>query len=183
MSRFENFPKDVIFYLALKLDLSDILSLCRTCKKFNISICENRYFWIARLRSDYDINYMTIKPIDPKIYYRFVKKYINLYTNRQLTKAAEGGHKDIVQLMIDKGANPDRGLFGAAEGGHKDIVQMMIDKGADDWNEGLAAAAFGGHIDIVQMMINKGATDWDLGRLAASLKGHQDITELLGKGY
>ena len=66
-------PKDIIFTIGLKLDLPDILSLCRTCKKINDGICNNRYFWIARLRQDYNIDYLSVKPINPKNTINFIK--------------------------------------------------------------------------------------------------------------
>ena len=51
----------------------------------------------------------------------------------------------------------------ACEGGHMDIVQLMIQKGADDWNGGLWKACYGGHMDIIQLMIQKGAYNWNGG--------------------
>ena len=44
------------------------------------------------------------------------------------------------------------------EGGHMNIVQLMIECGANDWNSGLSGACEGGHIVIVQLMIERGAT-------------------------
>ena len=180
MSRFENLPKDVIFYLALTLDLPEILSLCSTSKKFNISVCENRAFWIRRLKLDYGINYMSIKPVDPKTYYKFYKDYGIEYIGDQLYWATKEGSLDIIKLLIKDGAtNWNLGLAGAARGGHKDIVQLMIDKGAYNWYRGLTGAAKGGHKDIVQMMINEGATNWNDGLYWATRGGHKDIIEFL----
>ena len=177
--------KDIICYIGLKLDLPDVLSLGMTCKKFNVSICENRYFWMTRLRSDYDINYLTIKPIDPKKYYRFVINYDNLSSDNQLNKlyyAAKNRSLDIIKLLIKNGVTDwNYGLWGAAEGGHKDIVKLMIKKGVTSWSPGLAGAAEGGHIDIVQLMIEKGANNWNGGLHNAALGGHIDIVELMIK--
>jgi ankyrin repeat protein len=47
---------------------------------------------------------------------------------------------DIVQLMLDKGADPNEGLWGAAWGGHMDIVQFMLSKGATNLDSALNAA-------------------------------------------
>ena len=98
--------------------------------------------------------------------------------DRALARAAEGGHMDIVQLMLDKGADPNWGIARAAEGGHMDIVQLMLDKGATDYNKGLSGAASGGHMDIVQLMLKKGA-DPNWGIEPAAEHGHLDIVQLM----
>ncbi len=51
------------------------------------------------------------------------------------------------------------GLYYACEGGHMDIVELMIERGATNWNDGLHNACCGGHIDIAKLMIEKGATE------------------------
>ena len=52
-------------------------------------------------------------------------------------------------------------MSSAAEKGHLDVVQFMIDKGANDWNQAMLSAAENGYTEIVQLMIEKGADDWD----------------------
>ncbi len=98
----------------------------------------------------------------------------------ELNLACRGGHIQIVQLMIEKGATDwGWGLAGACEGGHMQLVQMMIDKGATWWNEGLLCACYGGHIEIVKLMIEKGATCWDRGLKCACIGGHMEIVKLM----
>jgi hypothetical protein len=53
------------------------------------------------------------------------------------------------------------GMHGAANGGHKDLIDYFISKGADDWNAGLRGAAGGNHKDLVEFFISKGADDFD----------------------
>jgi len=92
------------------------------------------------------------------------------------------GNQDIVELMIEKGANNwNLGLFGACRGGHQEIVQLMITMGATDWNGGLYAACEHGHKEIVELMIKKGANNWNQGLHNACRKGHQEIIELMIK--
>ena len=92
---------------------------------------------------------------------RLIKKSViesNNYFNwnNGMHGAAEGGHMNIVKLMIKKGAsNWNKGMYGAAEGGHIDIIQFFIDKGADDWNWSMQGADCFGHIDIVEFFIDK----------------------------
>ena len=93
--------------------------------------------------------------------------------------AAAGGHKELVQLMLDKGANNyNDGLAFAALVGHMDIVQLMLDKGADP-NNGLSGAALGGHLDIVQLMLDKGATNLDYALRVSEHFGHTECAELI----
>ena len=93
--------------------------------------------------------------------------------------AAAGGHKELVQLMLDKGANNyNDGLAFAALGGHMDIVQLMLDKGADP-NNGLSGAALVGHMDIVQLMLDKGATNLDYALRVSEHFGHTECAELI----
>ena len=81
-----------------------------------------------------------------------------------LEEACKIGNKEIVELMIEKGAdNWNRGLYGACKGGNKENVELMIEKGANCWNEGLCGACERGNKEIVEMMIEKGANDWDRG--------------------
>ena len=67
-----------------------------------------------------------------------------------LQGACKGGHKEIIQLMIEEGIYSwNYGLLGACEGGHKEIIQLMIEKGARDWNRGLQGACSGGNKEII----------------------------------
>ena len=73
-----------------------------------------------------------------------------------LKYACVGGQKDIVNMMIKKGANYwNQGLYGACKGGDKELVNIIIERGADDWNEGLYGACRGGHKEIANLMIEK----------------------------
>jgi hypothetical protein len=45
-------------------------------------------------------------------------------------------------------------MYSAALGGHKEIVQIMLDLGAKDYDEAMACAARNGHKEIVQMIKN-----------------------------
>ena len=54
-----------------------------------------------------------------------------------IPQAASWGHRDLVQLLLDAGAEPNKGandgvtpLHMAAYFGHKDIVKILLDYGA-----------------------------------------------------
>jgi len=78
-------------------------------------------------------------------------------TQEEFKNACKHGH--ILSIIhSDKSWNWDLGLSYACEGGHMEIVQLMIEKGATDWNWGLQYVCKNGHMEIVQLMIDKGAT-------------------------
>jgi hypothetical protein len=87
-----------------------------------------------------------------------------------LHKAADNGHKEMVGMLIERGANVDAAhkdgrtpLHLAALRGHKEIVGMLIGKGAnvnaadEDGVAPLHYAAGYGHKEIVGMLIERGA--------------------------
>ena len=53
------------------------------------------------------------------------------------------------------------GMIIAAKGGYMEIIQLMIDKGANNWNKGLHVACKEGHLEIAKLMIDRGATNWN----------------------
>ena len=103
------------------------------------------------------INYLLYLTLDVKNE-PYIER-INYDWNWGLFKACKHGHKDLAELMIEKGANGlNWGLQGACEGGHKALALYMIQKGADDWNYGLYGACHGGSKELALYMIQKGAT-------------------------
>ncbi|KAF4928951.1 Ankyrin-3 [Colletotrichum viniferum] len=116
-----------------------------------------------------------------------------------LTAAAYDGTLDIVNLLLDKGADinsPDGwALQAAAAEGHYDVVKELLDRGADvnslteneNFPQGTAlqAAAESGKVEIVTLLIEYGVNP-DLGAgedtfpiMAAAMRGEQTILELL----
>ncbi len=104
--------------------------------------------------------------------------------NCGMYQACEGGHIDIINILIENGANIDYEIFQVAcKNGNLDIVNMMIKKGADGWDYGLYGACQGGNLDIVNMMIKKGASYLDIGLRGACEGGHLEImTYMIEKG-
>ena len=70
---FKRLYTDVIYQIALKLDLEDLANLCIADKKMS-RICQDDYFWLMRLNSEYGL---MVKPENEswKEFFKNVKKY------------------------------------------------------------------------------------------------------------
>ena len=97
--------KDADFIILSKLNDKDLLSVCVTNKYAN-RLCNNEDFWRNRFISKYDAEYMKYKLENRswKRFYLLITKYLN-------------GSK-----------NWNKGMFGAAQGGHKDLVELFQQK-------------------------------------------------------
>ncbi|XP_069102008.1 ankyrin repeat domain-containing protein 50-like [Argopecten irradians] len=98
-----------------------------------------------------------------------------------LSKAAGKGHREIVELLLSHGVDPNSGnaLLVATICCHREIVELLLSYGADP-NSALASAAEGGHIDIVKILLSHGADPKKGDALSeAAGKGHREIVELL----
>ena len=138
-------------------------------------------YYIAKLEEKFEIPYIPTIGYNPEKFYKTSGYSTKVVKSAAMRWAARGGHIDIVQLMLERGANNfNQAMKYASKGGHIDIVQLMLDKGANDFNEAMEWAAIGGHIDIVQLMLDKGANDdfeWTL--IYAAKGGHIDIVQLM----
>lgn len=85
-----------------------------------------------------------------------------------LFKAAEGGHIEVVNLLLDLGVDADVSPVGspayaAARFGHVDVVRTLAEHGGDihaafAFNmTPVFAAAYGGHVDVIRVLISLGA--------------------------
>jgi len=105
--------------------------------------------------------------------------------NGALVFAVRKGHKKIVKILLDRGADAKnkQALEGAALYGHEEIVKILLDNGADTKNsEALLYATRKGHTRIVKILLDSGADDEvkniDALRSAAAW-GHKEIVKIL----
>ena len=96
---------------------------------------------------------------------------INFLTKRKesaLITAAENNHNDVVQLLLDRGADPNMAdqdgftpLFFAVQDGFIDVVQTLLDRGAEpnmvnhDGHTPIEWAATDGHEDVVRLLLDR----------------------------
>ncbi|KAJ7059443.1 hypothetical protein C8F01DRAFT_1295268 [Mycena amicta] len=123
-----------------------------------------------------------------------------------LQAASDGGHPDIVRLLLEHGADVNmqgghdgNALQAASHSGHLDVVRLLLEHGADvnaqgghygnalrrHYENALQAASAGGHLDVVRLLLEHGADVNTQGGgyrnalQATSAGGHLDVVRLL----
>lgn len=100
----------------------------------------------------------------------------NICLNLGLYAASIGGHINIVDMMLARGAtNLNDALYLACESDHLNIINLLISKGANN----LIRACRFGNIDIVKIMFSHGAEDIETGLSHACFHGYIDIVKFL----
>ena len=115
-----------------------------------------------------------------------------------LMAASYSGEKEIVQLLLKRGADPNApggeygsALIAASYSGEKEIVQLLLEHGSEinaqgsKYGSALIAASYSGEKEIVQLLLEHGADinaqgGWyGSALIAASLSGEKEIVQLL----
>ncbi|KIW11455.1 hypothetical protein PV08_10755 [Exophiala spinifera] len=124
---------------------------------------------------------------------------INAPSLPALPAASSRGHKEVVQLLLERGAHIDAkaigetALMGASLGGYQEIVKTLLDHGADpnlvDNTGNTALLMVSGtrheHVEIVKMLIDRGAhvdhTDkrGNTALHAAAARGYANVVRVL----
>jgi len=123
--------KQSLILIAMELDLPSIINFCKTSNKVNKSVCKNKFFWINKLKKDYDFVFKTKR--DPKEYYKLLFKSVD----------------------IDKEFDPNVGLILSSYYGYDDLVEYFLDKGAADLENAAIKAAETNNIKVLDILIPK----------------------------
>jgi hypothetical protein len=96
---------------------------------------------------------------------------------------SSGSLDDVKQLFDDHdgewSCNMDTAFELACGGGNLEVVQFLIEKGANNLRGGFDEACREGRIDIAKLMIDKGVRDWGIGIYNAGFKGQRIIVNLI----
>jgi len=90
----ENFPKDVLVLIALKLDLLSIINFSQTSEIIKSKVYDNIYFWKQKLKDDFKVSVL-----------RENSSCKDLFLNKSLLKGINEDNLDLVKLSLDEGAN------------------------------------------------------------------------------
>jgi hypothetical protein len=106
------------------------------------------------------------------------------YLGFALGAACRVGHRDIIRLLVARGARAwNIALHGACRGGQVDIADWAICCGARDWDLALAGACRAGHAKLVHAMIEYGATALNWGLARACRGGHLQLArDIIARG-
>ena len=147
------------------MELLDTLSLATKNRLIN-QYLNDEEFWRIRFEKDYPSDFDKVNKLKQRSWKDFsllLIKYIDLsygHYEEAMYYAAEGGHRDLVDFFISKGANNwNMAMYYAAERGHRDLVDFFISKGANSLKLAMDYAEKAGHRDLVDFLISKGAKD------------------------
>jgi len=192
MNRFDHLSNDMIVYIALTMDLPEILTYCRLSKRFNRLVCEDPGFWFRRLERDYGItpDRAIIHPryTNPKSYYQEITNdFRNVREDlfNQLRVAIDYGMVDRIKNLIENKGVPPTG-YHLLYVRDLDIAKYLVSKGADPTyvhpvlSSPVTMAAARGYLDLVKFYFENPNIIVRSGYVSgAAAAGHVDVLEFL----
>jgi len=154
-----------------------------TWRYFYLYICK----YISKLYEEFGIPYIPTKDYNPIKFYNNINKK-NFYKNKNnnyiynkaMKEASKGDHIEIVNLMIEKGANDfNSAMVYASAEGNMEIVKLMIEKGVNTFNSSMKYSSQGGHMEIVKLMIENGGNNFNSAMVYAGKGGHLEIVKFM----
>jgi len=85
----EKLPKDMIIYLAMEMELPEILSFCKTSKKTNERVCKDNNFWRNKIKKDRP-NLLDYLSEDEKNYRKIYERIYESKFNNVITFTEDG---------------------------------------------------------------------------------------------
>lgn len=191
MNTFDKLPNDVVIYMALSMDLPQLLSLCSSSQRFNKIICQNDTFWLNKLNNDFGVIKANV-PVwrTSREYYKYISEQLIHYApDDLLLYSAMAGDLVLVKIAIQKGADvhyrDDRALKEAVIGNYFNVVRYLVNQGADVHSQhdfSLSFASRDGRLEMVKFLVENGATvdAWDNSALKNAVKYNKlDVVKYL----
>ena len=125
-------------------------------------------YTLAKLEEDYKIPYIPTKGCNPERLLLWTEKYKKetLFTEA-LKCSAAGGHIQLIDYFLEKGADIESGLNAAGRYSNIDVVKYLISKGATHYGFLLHGAILGEKLEIMKFAIDtlklKG---WDINHIS-----------------
>jgi len=172
-SWFLDLPEEIINEIVLCVPLIDRFRLSKVSKIFEKLTYQKRVKIICA--KDYEEALYACDILS-------ILRYNSPFPREYFLHACSIGYKEIVQLMISKFNNADKyniGLYSAAHSGNINIIQLMIDYGANDLSHGLYNAYEGKEIEAFKYLLSKGAIDENNIFISAIRQGHIEFIKLI----
>lgn len=119
--------KQSLILIAMELDLPSVLNFCKSSKKINNSVCKNKFFWINKLKKDYNFDFTKTKR-NAKEYYKILYKS-NENPNIGLESSVSLGYDDLVEYFLNKNLiSLDTLNYVIKNTNNIDILDMLIPK-------------------------------------------------------
>ena len=119
--------KQSLILIAMELDLPSLLNFCKSGKFINDSVCKNKYFWINKLKRDYNFVF-TNNSDNPREYYKLLYKAENK-PGTSLETAVSSGYTDLVDYLLkNKDIKPAYLSYIIKETDDVDMLDILIPK-------------------------------------------------------
>src|SRR5581483_1196561 len=167
-----------LFFYFTAAELSNILLEVELVPGFS-RLLNSKIFW--RYIWKRDISSFLPMPENAYEQYKEILNKVSkiLVKYEKINYLAENGYDILLSPLLNNVEDYNWAIKNAATGGQIEIVELMLEKGANDYNQTLACAAFGGHIGIVRLMLEKGANNYNLAMAYAAEKGYIKIIRLM----
>ena len=125
--------KDVDQKILSELDDKSLFKFCMT-HQYGSTLCKDDLFWKKRFISRYGYANKN-EARSWKNFYMSVIYYIDKYKAGALYEVSKTGFKniDLINFFLVRGGDVNMGMLGAVLGGHKNLVEYYIERGANDF--------------------------------------------------
>jgi hypothetical protein len=173
----EDLPREMINEILSRLDKPNLFQASNVCKLWRREALTQT---VTINFGDHNKLAMAARNGDRLSIIRSICDTNYLLLNWGLIGACQGGHRDLAELMITKGARGiDSGLYFTCREGHEELAKLMIIKGAKSFDKSIYFACQRGYEELVNLMIMNGADNFNYGLQGACQGGHKNLIDLM----